>query len=204
MFLIFDDRLSDSPFVERVWRSHSERADTFHSIAASHWEMVVTRHQGKTTLTVRGPETRATTIECPAEGEWVGIRFKLGTFMPLLPPRDLSDRRDATLPGATSRTFWLNGSAWEYPDFENAETLVKRLVRDRLIAVDHAVSVALQGQRKDLSVRSAQRHILRATGMTQGTIRQIERARRATILLRQGTSILDTIYQAGYFDQAHL
>ena len=49
MFLIFDDRPSDSPFVERIWRCHSERAGTFHSIASSHWEMVVTRHQGKTT-----------------------------------------------------------------------------------------------------------------------------------------------------------
>src|SRR5262249_22036226 len=107
MFLIFDDRPSDSPLVERVWRCYSERADTFHSIAASHWEMVVTRHQGKTTLTVRGPETKATTMECPAEGEWVGIRFKLGTFMPLLPARNLSDQRDVTLPGATSRSFWL-------------------------------------------------------------------------------------------------
>src|SRR5262249_47980252 len=155
------------------------------------WEMVVTRHKGKTTLTVRGPETKATTIECPAEGEWVGIRFKLGTFMPLLPARDLSDRRDVTLPGATGRSFWLNGSAWKNPDFENAETFVTRLVRDELIAVDHAVSAALQDQRQDLSVRSAQRHFLWATGMTHGTIRQIKRARGATNLLREGTSILD-------------
>src|SRR5262245_34199992 len=204
MFLIFDDRPSDSPLVERVWRCHSERADTFHSIAASHWEMVVTRHQGKTTLTVRGPETKATTMECPAEGEWVGIRFKLGTFMPLLPARNLSDQRDVTLPGATSRSFWLNGSAWDYPDFENADRLVKRLVRDGRVVVDHAVSAVLQGQRQALSVRSAQRHFLRATGMTQGSIRQIERARRATNLLREGVSVLDTVHQAGYFDQAHL
>jgi AraC-like DNA-binding protein len=166
--------------------------------------MVVTRHNGKTTLTVRGPETKATTMACPAEGEWVGIRFKLGSFMPLLPARELSDHRDVTLPGATSRSFWLNGSAWEYPDFANAETFVKRLVRNGLIAVDHAVSAALQRQEQDLSVRSAQRHFLRATGMTQGAIRQIERARRATNLLREGTSILDTVHQAGYFDQAHL
>src|SRR5262249_31649001 len=125
VFLVFEDRPSDSPFVERVWRSHSERAGTFHSVAACHWEMVVTRYQGKTCLTVRGPETKATTVDCPAEGDWVGIRFKLGTFMPLLPARDLSDRRDVTLPEVTSRSFWLNGSAWEYPDFENAETFVK-------------------------------------------------------------------------------
>jgi AraC-like DNA-binding protein len=204
MFIVFEDRPSDSPFVERVWRCHSERAGTFHSMAASHWEIVVTRHRGKTFLTVRGPETKATIADCPAEGEWVAIRFKLGTFMPLLPARDLSDRRDVTLPEVTSRSFWLNGSAWEYPDFENAETFVKRLLRDGLIAVDSVVDGALQGQRQELSIRSAERHFLQATGMTQGTIRQIERARRATNLLKEGVSILDTAYRAGYFDQAHL
>ena len=46
--------------------------------------MAVTRHEGKAFLTVRGPETKATTADCPAHGEWLGIRLKLGTFMPLL------------------------------------------------------------------------------------------------------------------------
>jgi methylphosphotriester-DNA--protein-cysteine methyltransferase len=55
-----------------------------------------------------------------------------------------------------------------------------------------------------LSLRSAQRHFLRATGLTHSTVRQIERARHATNLLKQGVSILDTVYEAGYFDQAHL
>jgi len=203
-FIIFEDRPSDSPFVERVWRCHSKRAGTFHSMAASHWEMVVTRQRGKAVLTVRGPETRATTADCPAEGEWVAIRFKLGTFMPLLPAGDLRDRRDVTLPQATSRSFWLNGSAWEYPTFENAETFVKRLLSDGLIAVDTSVMSALHGQRQQLSLRSAQRHFLQATGITRSTIHKIERARRATNLLKAGASILDTVHQAGYFDQAHL
>src|SRR6516165_2077465 len=204
MFIVFEDRPSDSPYVERVWRCHSERAGTFHSMAASQWEMVVTRHRGKTILTVRGPETRATTADCPAEGEWVAIRFKLGTFMPILPARNLRDRQDVTLPEVTSRSFWLNGSAWEYPDFENAEIFVKRLVNDGLIAADLSVDSVLQGQRQELSVRSAQRHFLQATGVTHGTIRQIERARHATNLLKEGVSILDTVHQTGYFDQAHL
>jgi len=204
MFIIFEDRPSDSPFVERVWRCHSERAGTFHSMAASHWEMVVTRHQGRIFLTVRGPETKATMADCPAEGEWVAIRFKLGTFMPLLRATDLRDRRDVTLPEVTARSFWLNGSAWEYPDFENAETFVKRLVDDGLIAVDRSVVSALEGQRRELSIRSAQRHFLQATGITHSAIRQIERARHATNLLRQGVAILDTVHLADYFDQAHL
>jgi methylphosphotriester-DNA--protein-cysteine methyltransferase len=40
--------------------------------------------------------------------------------------------------------------------------------------------------------------------MTHATFRQIERARRATDLLRSGSSILDVTHDAGYFDQAHL
>ena len=204
MFLIFDDRPSDSPFVERIWRCHSERAGTFLSIAATHWEMVVTRHKGKTTLTVRGPETKAATLDCPAEGEWLGIRFKLGTFMPRLPARNLLDHRDVTLPEATDRSFWLNGSAWQYPGFENVEIFVNRLVHDGLIAVDVAVDASLRGQPQELSIRSAQRHFLQATGMTQSTIRQIQRARYATNFLKLGVPILDTVHETGYFDQAHL
>jgi AraC-like DNA-binding protein len=40
--------------------------------------------------------------------------------------------------------------------------------------------------------------------MTHGAVRQIERARFATSLLRQGISIQEAVHRAGYFDQAHL
>jgi hypothetical protein len=204
MFIIFEERLSDSPFVERIWRCHSERAGTFLSIAANHFEMAITRHRGKTFLTLRGPETRATTVDCPAEGEWLGIRFKLGTFMPLAMPGTLVDRQDVTLDAATSHSFWLDSSAWDYPDFENADTFVARLIRKGIIVRDSSVDADVRGERNPLSLRSAQRHFLRATGLTHSTARQIERARHATNLLRQGVSILDTVDAAGYFDQAHL
>jgi AraC-like DNA-binding protein len=204
MCLTFDDRPSDSPFVERVWRSRTDRGGAFLSIAASRFEIAVTRHRGKVFLTLRGPETKATTADCPADGEWLGIRFKLGAFMRQLTPGQLLDRRDVTLPGATSRSFWLDGSAWEYPDFENAEAFVTRLARKGIIARDPVVDAALNGHRRALSLRSTQRHFLRATGLTSCTVRQIERARHATNLLGQGVSILDTVHAAGYFDQAHL
>ena len=203
-FLVFEDRPSDSPLVERIWRCHSERAGTFLSVAASHCEMVLTRHRGKAFLTLRGPETRATTIDCPADGEWLGIRFSLGTFLPRHPAATLIDRRDVNLPGVTDRSFWLQGSVWEYPGFENAETFVTRLWQAGVLARDPAVSDALHGAWQALSRRSTQRHFLQATGMTHGAYRQIERARHATTLLKRGVSILDTVHEAGYFDQAHL
>jgi AraC-like DNA-binding protein len=202
--LVFEDRVSDSPFVERVWRSHSERAGTFLSMAASHCGMVVTRHRGKTTMTVRGPETKATLADCPADAEWIGVLFAFGSFLPASPAATLRDRNDLTLPAANARSFWLNGSAWEYPSFENAETFVARLARAGLIARDPAVRAALNGDRQALSKRSAQRHFLQATGMTHGAHRQIERARRAANLLKQGMPIVETAHAAGYFDQAHL
>ena len=49
-----------------------------------------------------------------------------------------------------------------------------------------------------------QRRFLRATGLTRKVIQQIERARRASELLGQGTPILDAVNETGYFDQAHL
>jgi hypothetical protein len=204
VLITFADRSSDSPFIERVWRSHSEQAGDFHSMAACHWAMVVTRLNGRVFLTVRGPETKATMAHCPAQGEWCGVLFKLGTFMPLMRSADLRDRKDVTLPGATTRSFWLNGSAWDFPSFENMETFVDRLVRKELIRSDRLVKGAIHGELQNVSARTEQRRVFQITGLTRGTIHQIERARRATYLLKQGAPILDVVHTAGYYDQAHL
>ncbi len=204
LFIIFEDRPSDSPYIERVWRSHSVGVGTFTSVATSSFGIVVTRHNGKTFLTVRGPESKATPAECPAGGEWIGVHFKIGTFMPTLLPGDLRDRNDVNLPAASDRTFRLEGTAWEYPTFENVDTFVARLVRQGLIAKDPCVEIALRDEVTTLSRRAVQRRFLHATGMTQQVINQIERARRATCLLRCGTPVLQVVHDLGYFDQAHL
>jgi AraC-like DNA-binding protein len=204
MLLAFEERASDSPLIERVWRSWSTRAGAFLSIASPHSEMVVTRCRGEVFLTLRGPETKATVAQCPADGEWLAIRFTLGTFVPHLLPGNLSDRRDVTFPGATAHAFWLRGSAWEYPSFSNAETFVARLARRGLIVRHPIVDRMPDDLSHRLSPRTVQRHFLQATGLTHRAVRQIERARYATNLLKQGVSILDTVHEAGFFDQAHL
>jgi AraC-like DNA-binding protein len=204
MNIIAEDRASDSPFIERVWRNQSERADAFTSVATSHWEMTVTKIDGKTTFTVRGPETKATAAVCPPDGEFLGIVFKLGTFMPHLPVSMLMDRQDLDLPDASGQSFWLNSSAWEFPTYDNAEVFVNRLVRQDILAWDPVVEAALQDQPLDLTIRSVRRRVLRATGLTISDIHQIERARYAATLLEQGKSILDTVFEADYFDQPHL
>jgi AraC-like DNA-binding protein len=204
MFLSFDHRPSTSPFIDRVWRCHSARAGTFLSVAATHCELVLTRHRGRLRVTLRGPETRPSPIDCPAEAEWIGIRLATGAYLPRHPAASLLDRQDLDLPLPTRRTFWLDGSAWEHPTFDDAEALVARLSRAGLLARDPAVAAALAGDGAALSRRSVQRHFLLATGMTHRTWRQIQRARYAAVLLRSGSSIADAVHQASYCDQAHL
>ncbi len=201
--LNIDYRLSDSPWIETVWRSQSQQAGDFLSIASSRLEMVVARHERQIYVTVRGPETQPTIAHCPPDGEWLGIQFKHGAFMPHLPTLELVDGM-VKLPEAGSQSFWLQGAAWQLPTFDNAETFIKRLVREEMLVLDPFIEAALQHQKIDLTVRQMQRRFLRTTGLTHGTISQIERVRLAVSLLQQGVSILDTVERAGFADQPHL
>jgi len=204
MDLMCEERLSDAPFVERIWRSQGERAGPFISIAEAECGLAVTRYRGRTTITLRGPATRATPAFCPADAEFFGIQFKPGTFVHNLPAKMVMDRQDVNLAEASSKSFWLNGCVWQYPDYENADIFVNRLMQEGLLVHDPIVGAVLQGQPVDMSVRTVQRRFLQATGLTNNTIYQINRAQCATTLLKQGVSILDTVHQAGYFDQPHL
>ena len=204
MDLVFEERPSDSPWVETIWRSRSKHASPFISMADSHYGFVIAKHKEKLVITVRGPETKATAAQDLPDTEFFGIRFKHGISVSNLPAKLLMDRKDLSLPEAGSKSFWLNGSAWEFPNYENADTFVDWLMRGRSLIYDPVVEETLKGQPVDLSLRTVQRRFLQATGLSQNTIYQIERARYATTLLKQGTPIPDTVYQAGYFDQPHL
>lgn len=204
MTIIFDEeRPSDSSFVDMIWHSQSQGGGSFMSLAASKLEMVVTRQKDAISFSVLGPLTRAFLAPVPEDAEFIGITFKLGTFMPILPVSKLVDG-GINLPEAASQSFWLHGSAWQLPTFDNADTFVDRLVHQGLLARDPIVEAALQGYGTDLSPRSVQRRFRRITGLTHGALVQIERARYAMTLLQQGVSILDTIDLAGYYDQPHL
>jgi AraC-like DNA-binding protein len=193
----------NSPIADKIWRTRSEPVESFASVAVTHWEMVVTKRKGLTYLTLRGPETRATIVPIPEDAEFFGVQFRLGAFLPALPVDQLVDN-GLTLPGAGSRSFWLNGSAWEYPTFDNVDVFLRRLMRKGLVARDPVVEDVLQGRQTDLSLRSVQRRIRHTTGLTHAVIRQIERAHQAVALLEAGAKILDVVERFDYADQPHL
>lgn len=205
MKFILEERASDSPFVGSIWRARSEQAGTFLSRAKINGMIVLTRYQGRTIITVRGPETKATPMNFSWTGaEFVGIEWKPGVFLPDLPPGRIMDLRDANLPEVNSASFWLCGSAWQFPDFDNADTFVARLARAGLLVRDPIVEAVLQDNPHDMSPRSIQYRFAQATGLSHRMIRQIERARQAAALLERGWSIPAVICAAGYYDQPHL
>jgi AraC-like DNA-binding protein len=199
----FEIRPSDSPVVDSVWRSQSNRAGEFLSVAVSQWELVIMQLAGRICVTVRGPETWVKSAHCPADGEWLGITFKLGTYMPSFPTSMLVDEA-IDLPDSGNRSFWLASTSWEIPTYENVETFIARMIREGLLVHDPIVAAALQHHTTDRSLRTTQRRFLHTTGLTHGAICQIERARQATTLLQQGVSIADVVDIAGYADQPHL
>ena len=169
--------------------------------ADSHWYLFVQKQNGRTRFGVSGPMNRVIYVPHPANTECFGIRFTLGTFLPCLPT---FVNNVLFLPEASHHAFWLNGSAWELPTFDNADSFVARLLREELLIHDPVLDSVLSDQPQDMSFSTIRRRFLRATGLTAGTVRQIERANYAAELLQKGMSILDTVHEAGYFDQPHL
>lgn len=203
MLILAEERLSDSPYIEKIMHGRTTSAGSTIRPAEIHWHMVFVKENGNFHPLVVGPLTTAGLASWGEGGEILWIKFKLGTFMPHLPVRNFLDG-ETPLPGAAGQSFWLHGSAWKPPDFENADTFVDRLVRDEALAHDPLVNQALEGQPQDISSRTVRHRFLRATGLTQSDIYQFERAQRAEALLTRGVPILDTVYEAGYFDQPHL
>ncbi|MEV1333593.1 AraC family transcriptional regulator [Micromonospora costi] len=198
-----EDRPSDSPYVHRVWRSHASGVAHMTSIATSNWELVFWEDAGGRHAALRGPETTASSAEVPDGSASFGITFAHGTYLPHLPPARLVDSALES-PHATATTFVLGGEEWLVPDFDSAEQFVARLVRKGVILRDPLVDEVVSGGVPDVGTRSVQRRVAAATGLTQGGIRQIERARQAAVLLGEGVAPVEVANRLGYYDQPHL
>jgi AraC-like DNA-binding protein len=204
MTLVAQDRLSDSPYIEMV--SHGYSAGEGSTIRPSevHMHMVFTRFNGALYPYVVGPLTSSGEVSWMGGAEILWVKLKLGMFIPHMPTRNILDS-EIILPSASTNSFWLKSEAWQVPNHENVETFVDWLVREEVLVYDPLVNAALQDELTgDVASRTIRHRFLRSTGLTQTQIRQFDRAQRAASALRQGVSILDTVYDMGYFDQPHL
>jgi len=203
MSMISEARLSDSRYIESVTRGWTLNEGTAIRPAEIHWHMVFVKHTGGTLALAVGPLTTSGIASWGEGGEILWIKFKLGVFMPHLPMKGYINA-EQTLPDASSDRFWLKGAARQIPDFENVETFIERLAREDDLVCDPVVNAALEDNPPEMSDRTLRHRFLQATGQTQKHIQQYERAIKAASLLRHGVSILDTVFEADYYDQPHL
>ncbi len=203
MSLIYEERESESPYVDTILHGWTLADDAQTRPATSHWHIVFTKHEGRQFPIVVGPWTTAGTARWSKDAEIVWVRLKLGTFIPSFPVRKLVDT-ELVLPEASDNSFWLNGSAWQFPDYENIDTFIARLARSGALVRDPVVHATLQDHLPDSPSRTVRHRFLQATGLSRSRIQQINRAQQALNLLQQGVAILDVVDQIGYADQPHL
>lgn len=203
MSIFTEERHSDSPYVAGVTHGWTLSDGSPTRPAEINWHLVIAKHSGGTHVMVVGPWDSSGIVHYGEGAEILWLRFRLGVYMPHLPTRDFLNS-EIVLPSAVRQSFWLNSTAWQLPDYENADTFADRLMREDVLAYDPLVDAVLEGQPHDLSARTVRHRFLRTTGLTQTQIFQVQRARRAQTMLESGTSILDTVDEAGYYDQPHL
>jgi AraC-like DNA-binding protein len=203
MTFIAEGRLSESPYVESIWRGQADDDHTLMCPADGRLTIQLAKLGNKVQVSIEGPITQAVPKTHVKGIDWVVIKFKLGVFIPRVPTPKLLNG-EVLLPQAAGRSFWLDDMVWELPDYENVDTFVDWLVRDCVIQVDPVISAALHDQAAAIPTRTLRHHFQRTIGLTQRYIRQIERARQAMALLQNDISILDVVFQMGYADQPHL
>jgi hypothetical protein len=201
--LWFQTRASDSPWVDTVWTCRSDHVAEMTSVATACWGLVFWEREGTPYAGITGPETKTGTAPVPQGATFVGIEFAVGTSLRALPTSALVDG-GAELRDATRRSFWLDGVRWETPGPDDAEALVDRLIHSGAVVRDPLVTDVRRGHPPAVSGRTVERRFRAATGLTQGAVRQIERARTASPLLAAGVPATDVVSRLGYFDEPHL
>ena len=188
----------------QVWAATCDSPTDFSSMASVHPGIAVARVGGATTVHLRGPATRASTLSCSPDAEFFGADFRLGVYLPMFPPATLVDLRDAVLPTLPDGRILLGGRAWEMPTPENIDVFVDRLERAGLLFFDPLIEELQHGAVRTMPERTAQSRFVRAVGLPRRRLQVIERARHAARLLRAGATIGDVVFGAGYHDQPHL
>ncbi|HZC70913.1 MAG TPA: helix-turn-helix domain-containing protein [Jatrophihabitans sp.] len=189
----------------RVWAARCDSPTDFSSIASGNPGIAFVRIGGATTVHLRGPETRATTLSCPTDAEYFGADFRLGAYLPMFPPSTLANLQDALLPTLPDGRILLDRRAWEMPTPENLDVFVARLERADLVVFDPLVEALRHGEAiRGVPARTAQSRFVRAVGLSRRKLQLIERARHAARLLCGGAAIADVVTDAGFYDQPHL
>lgn len=196
------DTETHADIADRVWRTRSDAEDTMTSAARTCCQLIFTRMQGQLLVSLRGPETRATSAPVPPDAEFFGIRLTLGTVLGPHPAASIVDGH-VPFPVTDSGRIVIGGEDWEAPTYENVEQFVRRL-RDAGLLVRSRLERFAGHPGDQPSNRTLQRQYRGITGLSRTAVTQIDRVNAAATMLRDGLGWSTVVETLGYFDQAHL
>jgi len=199
----YEEKASQSRFVDVIWRTHDTSDGTYLAAADACWDMVFIRSVHGNRVLLSGPSSTITPVPYRAGNRNVGIRFHRGTYLTHVPASAMVDTTES-LPMPGDETFLLAGLEFPLPTYDTVDEFIADLERLDLLNDDPVAMAALRGDEPGTSTRSVQRHVATSTGLSANRIRQIVRARQAAERLMLGDPILDVAHDLGYADQAHL
>ena len=199
----YEEKASQSRFVDVIWRTHDTSDGTYLAAADACWDMVFIRSVHGNRALLSGPSSTITPVPYRAGNRNVGIRFHRGTYLTHVPASAMVDTTES-LPMPGDETFLLAGLEFPLPTYDTVDEFIADLERLDLLNDDPVAMAALRGDEPETSTRSVQRHVATSTGLSANRIRQIVRARQAAERLMLGDPILDVAHDLGYADQAHL
>ena len=199
----YEEKASQSRFVDVIWRTHDTSDGTYLAAADACWDMVFIRSVHGNRALLSGPSSTITPVPYRAGNRNVGIRFHRGTYLTHVPASAMVDTTES-LPMPGDETFLLAGLEFPLPTYATVDEFIADLERLDLLSDDPVAMAALRGDEPGTSTRSVQRHVATSTGLSANRIRQIVRARQAAERLMLGDPILDVAHDLGYADQAHL
>ena len=199
-----DEKLSRSPLVDFLWRSEDLTDGVYVASADASWDMIFTRTQdGKATVLLCGPAFKTAHVPYSRGDKHVGICYKPWAALRGIPKTTMLNRGEF-LPMSSKKSFVLQGITWKFPTFETMDEFVAEQEHRGLLRADPVIRDVLTNKPVDMSLRSLQRYFMKTTGMSPRRVRQINNARTAVKLLRQGHTLSEAAYELDYADLPHM
>lgn len=190
--------------LERIWTAACAGTTDFSSLASFTSGIGCVQVDGVTTVHLRGPASRATSLTCTEGHTFFGADFRVGAYLKVVQPARLVNMQDTILPTLSDGRILLDGEAWEVPTPDNIDVFIDRLERAGLLTFDPLVEEFRYGGAVPVAERTAQSRFIRTVGLSRRKLRLIERTRHAARRLRSGAAIMDVVVEAGFYDQPHL
>ena len=195
--LLWQERRSDSVYVESVWRCQALEATTRAVIADPCICISLVTSACSIEVVIAGPKSRPRLLVLPAGYTCITIRLKPGVGLKGYQASDFINDAIST-PADCQGVFIYEGISFRFPAFEHAEQLVAELFAAGCLSFTQLHHIPTQPR------RTYSRQIKRFTGISPYKLYQLERIHLALRLLKQGATTGDVIARLNFTDQAHL